>query len=176
MTVAVACFFFRTELMLLIYPENGTAYYGDVLAFIILTLVPFSGIFIYSTLLTANDSLKKMNWLFLTGIVVNLGLNLALIPQLKAVGAGMSAFFTQTIVLVGMMLLSKRELNLPLELRQFLKIAAFGVLVCCANWALYQLPGIDWLLKFGAAIAVGVLLAFVLRMINLKSVLAMMKK
>ncbi len=174
--VAVACFTFRTELMLWIYPENGTAYYGDVLAFIILTLVPFSGIFIYSTLLTANDSLKKMNWLFLTGIVVNLGLNLALIPHFKAIGAGMSAFFTQTIVLVGMMLLAKRELNLPFELRQFLKIAAFGVLVCCSNWTLYRMPGFDWLLKFGAAIAVGLLLAFVLRMINLKTVLTIMKK
>jgi len=175
-TVAVACFFFRTELMLWIYPQNGTAYYGEVLAPIILTLVPFSGIFIYSTLLTANDSLRKMNGLFLVGIVVNLGLNLLLIPQWKAVGAGMSAFFTQTFVLVAMMVLAKRELRLPLELRQFLKIAAFVLLVCFANWALYRLPGFGWLPKFGAAIATGLLLAFLLRMINLKTTLAMLKK
>jgi O-antigen/teichoic acid export membrane protein len=176
MTVAVACFTFRTELMLWIYPENGTAYYGEVLAFIILTLVPFSGIFVYSTLLTANDSLKKMNRLFLVGIVVNLALNLLLIPSQKAVGAGMSAFFTQSFVLTGMTLLAKKELHLPFEPRQLLKIVAFILLVCCANWALYQLPGYGWLLKFCAAIAVGLLFAFLLRMINLKTVLAMMKK
>ncbi|MBK9016032.1 MAG: polysaccharide biosynthesis C-terminal domain-containing protein [Saprospiraceae bacterium] len=175
-TFAVSCFFFRTELMLWIYPQNGTGYYGEVLAPIILTLVPFSGIFIYSTLLTANDSLRKMNGLFLVGIVVNLALNLLLIPQWKAVGAGMSAFFTQTIVLVAMMILAKKELRLPLELRQFLKIAAFVSLVCFANWALYRLPGFDWLLKFGVGIAVGLLLAFLLRMINLKTTLAMLKK
>ncbi len=175
-TLAVACFFFRTELMLLIYPENGTAYYGEVLAFIILTLVPFSGIFVYSTLLTANDSLKKMNRLFLVGIVVNLALNLLLIPSQKAVGAGMSAFFTQSFVLAGMMILAKKELQLPFEPRQLLKIVTFVLLVCCANWALYHLPGYGWLIKFCAAIAVGLLFAFLLRMINLKSVLAMMKK
>ncbi len=175
-TVAVACAFFRTELMLFIYPENGTAYYGEVLLPIILTLVPFSGIFIYSTLLTANDSLRKMNWLFVSGIVVNLALNLLLIPPMKAVGAGMSAFFTQTIVLVGMMFLAKKELRLPFEPRQFLKITAFISLVCFANWALYRLPGFGWLLKFGAAIAFGLLLAFLLRMINLKTTLAMLKK
>ncbi len=175
-TIAVACAFFRTELMLFIYPENGTAYYGEVLLPIILTLVPFSGIFIYSTLLTANDSLKKMNWLFVTGIVVNLALNLLLIPPMKAVGAGLSAFFTQSIVLVGMMFLAKKELRLPFEPRQFLKIAAFVGLVCFANWVLYRLPGFDWLLKFGAAIALGLLLAFLLRMINLKTTLAMLKK
>ncbi len=175
-TVAVACFFFRTELMLWIYPENGTAYYGEVLAFIILTLVPFSGIFVYSTLLTANDSLKKMNWLFLVGIVVNVALNLLLIPSLRAVGAGMSAFFTQSIVLVGMMVLAKKELRLPFEPRQFLKIAAFVTLVCFANWALYQLPGYGWLLKFGAGIATGLLLAFVLRMVNLKTMAELVKK
>lgn len=175
-TVAIACAFFRTELMLFIYPEIGTAYYGEVLLPIILTLVPFSGIFIYSTLLTANDSLRKMNWLFVSGIVVNLALNLLLIPPMKAVGAGMSAFFTQTIVLVGMMFLAKKELRLPFEPRQFLKIAAFIILVCFANWALYRLPGFDWLLKFGAAIAFGLLLAFLLRMINLKTTLAMLKK
>ena len=147
-----------------------------MLAPIILTLVPFSGIFIYSTLLTANDSLRKMNWLFVTGIVVNLALNLLLIPPMKAVGAGLSAFFTQTIVLVGMMFLAKKELRLPFEPRQFFKITAFVGLVCFANWALYRLPGFDWLLKFGAAIAFGLVLAFLLRMINLKTTLAMLKK
>jgi O-antigen/teichoic acid export membrane protein len=175
-TIAVACFTFRTELMLAIYPKEGTPYHGEVLAWVILTLIPFSGAFIYTTLLTANDSLKKMNRIFLAAIVVNVVLNLLLIPQLKAVGAGMSAFFTQGFVMAGMMVLAKKELPLPFELRQFYKIAAFVSLVCFANWALLQLTGIGWLLKFCAAIAIGLLLAFLLRMISLKSMLGLLKK
>ncbi len=175
-TIAVACYAFRTELMLAIYPKEGTLYHGEVLAWVILTLVPFSGGFIYTTLLTANDSLKKMNRIFLAAIVINVVLNLLLIPQLKAVGAGMSAFFTQGFVMAGMMVLTKKELALPFEPRQFYKLIAFVSLVCSANWALLQLPGQGWLLKFCAAIAIGLLLAFLLRMISLKSLLGLLKK
>ncbi len=176
LTLAVACFTFRSELMLAIYPKEGTAYHGEVLGWVILTLVPFSGAFIYTTLLTANDSLRKMNRIFLAAIAVNVALNLLLIPPMKAVGAGMSAFFTQGFVMAGMMVLAKKELALPFEPRQFYKIGAFVLLVCFANWGLLQLTGYGWLLKFCAAIAFGLFLAFLLRMISLKSVLALLKK
>lgn len=175
-TIAVACFFFREELMLWMYPETATDYYGEVLTFIILTLIPFSGIFIYSTLLTANGSLKKMNFIFLAGIVVNVGLNLLLIPGWKAVGAGISAFATQTLVLACMMFLAKKELNLKTEVRQVLKITSFILLVVVVNRQLYQLTGFNWLLKFGLGIAAGLLLAFILRLIRIKMLLNLLKK
>ena len=175
-TIAVSCFFFREELMLWMYPETATLYYGEVLTFIILTLIPFSGIFIYSTLLTANGSLKKMNYVFLAGIVVNVALNLLLIPGWKAIGAGISAFATQTLVLGCMMFLVKKELQLKTEVRQVFKITAFILLVVLANWQLYRLAGFDWLLKFGFGIAAGLLLAFLLRLIQVKMLLSLLKK
>lgn len=174
--VSVACYFFRTELMLSLYPNNGNAYYGEVLGFVILTLVPFSGIFIYSTLLTANDSLRKMNWLFLTGIVVNIGLNLLLIPSHKAVGAGMSAFFTQATVLVGMMWLAQKELALPFDWPQFLKITSFVLLTCLSGWWWHDWAGTGWLLKFGGSVTTGLLLAFVLRLVHIRALLGMLKR
>jgi O-antigen/teichoic acid export membrane protein len=174
-TLALACFFFRKELMLWLYPETATPYYGDVLAFVILTLVPFSGIFIYSTLLTANDSLKKMNWLFVLGIAVNLALNLLLIPRYKAVGAGASAFATQTCVLVGMMFLAKRELRLPFDARHFSKITAYILLVLLADWLLYFHVASSWLLRLGMAIAAGLVLAFLLRLLRIRMMLDLAK-
>lgn len=173
--VAVAACFFRTELMLWLYPENGTAYYGEVLAPIILTLVPFSGIFVYSTLLTANDSLRKMNWLFVTGIAINIGLNLLLIPSQKAVGAGWSAFFTQSFVLAGMLVLARKELSLPVEPRQFLKLGGFLGTVVASNWAVCQWVEAAWMLKFLTSIGLGLVLAFIFRMINLKTLLGLLK-
>ncbi len=175
-TVAVACYFFREELMLWMYPETATPYYGEVLTFIILTLIPFSGIFIYSTLLTANHSLKKMNFIFLAGIVVNVALNLLLIPGWKAVGAGISAFATQTVVLLCMMFLAKKEIQLKTEIRQVFKILVFILLVVLANWQLYQFGSFDWLQKFGLSITAGLLLAFLLRLIQVKMLLGLLKK
>jgi O-antigen/teichoic acid export membrane protein len=175
-TLAVSCFFFREEIMLWLYPTTATPYYGEVLACIILTLVPFSGIFIYSTLLTANENLRKMNRLFLFGMVVNVALNLLLIPHLKAVGAGAAALTTQAFVLFGQMWIAKKELRLPTDLRQVAKIAGFALLVILVNWQLYQLPGVAWLLKFGAAIALGLLLALLFRLVRLKMLFDLAKR
>ncbi len=180
LTLAVACFFFQTELMELMYPRSVNAanvgYYGEVMGFLILTLVPFSGIFVYSTLLTANDSLRKMNKLFLTGIVVNIGLNLLLIPLMEATGAAVAALTTQSVVLVGMIGLAKKELHLPFEAKQAFRILAFAVLTAAASWQLYHFTGINWVLKFGCSILSGLALAFVFRLINLNLLFEMAKK
>lgn len=175
-TLAVSCFFFREEIMLWLYPATATPYYGEVLACIILTLVPFSGIFIYSTLLTANESLRKMNRLFLFGMVVNVALNLLLIPHLKAVGAGAAALSTQAFVLLGQMHIAKKELRLPTELRQVAKVLGFVTVVVLADWQLYNFAGGSWLLRFGAAIASGLLLAFFFRLIRLKMLFDLVKR
>ena len=109
-----------------------------------------------------------MNRLFFTGMVVNVALNLLLIPHLKAVGAGAAALSTQAFVLIGQMWIAKKELRLPTEWKQVAKIGGFALLVILVNWQLYQLPGVAWLLKFSAAIASGLLLALQFRLVRLK--------
>ena len=175
-TVAVACCFFREELMQWMYPLTATPYYGEVLTFVILTLVPFSGVFIYSTLLTANGSLRKMNRIFLAGIALNLTLNLLLIPGYRAVGAGISAIVTQTLVLACMMFLAKKELSLRADIRQVAKIAVFVLLVVVANGMLYHLADVAWLYRFAGGLAAGGCLAFVLRLVQMKALTGLLKK
>ncbi len=179
-TLAVACFFFQLELMELMYPRSVNAgnveYYGNVMGLLILTLVPFSGIFVYSTLLTANNSLRKMNKLFLIGIAVNVGLNLLFIPTMKATGAAAAALATQSVVLIGMMGLAKKELRLPFEAKPIFRILAFAMLTILVAWQLYHFPGMNWMLKFACSILSGLVLAFVFRLINLNLLFQMAKK
>ncbi len=180
-TLAVSCFFFQQEIMALMYPLSVNAgnvgYYGETMGYLILTLIPFSGVFIYSTLLTANDSLKKMNRLFLIGILVNVGLNLLLIPSLAATGAAIAAFATQAFVLLAMMWLARQELQLPFTLRQTGKIAGFFVLTIFACRQISQWPAdLDWELKFVLCMATGASLAFLFRLIRLKMLIDLVKK
>jgi O-antigen/teichoic acid export membrane protein len=166
--------------MELMYPlsvnDGNVAYYGETMGYLILTLIPFSGVFIYSTLLTANDSLRKMNRLFLLGIVVNVGLNLLLIPIMEATGAAFATFATQTFVLLGMMMLAKKELQLPFTLRQSFKIMGFMALTIFACRQISQLPDLNWVLKFSCCILAGCVLAFLFRLINLKILFDLAKK
>lgn len=175
--LALACFFFREELMLWLYPRTATPYYGSVLAAVILSLIPFSGTFIISTLLTANDSLKRMNWLFTIGIALNILLNVLLIPQYKAVGAGVATLFTQSLVFGAHIWLTRKILHLPRPEGgwQVLHALLFGLAVGAMCFAFQQWNGLHWLWRFVFAGATGLLLAFPFGMLKLKRIVGFLR-
>ena len=172
LTLALSAFFYKNEIMALLYPlsvnAENEAYYGQTMGYLLLTLVPYSGVFIVSTLLTANDSLHKMNRLFVPGIVVNVGLNLLLIPRLQATGAALAAFFTQAIMLLSLTSLAKKELRLPFRFATLLRLIGFAAAVAVANWWLATAPPWPWYIKFATGLAAGTLLASTFRMIQLR--------
>ncbi len=171
--LALACFFFREELMLWLYPRTATAYYGSVLAAVILSLIPFSGTFIVSTLLTANDSLKRMNWLFVLGIALNILLNVLLIPKHKAVGAGVATLFTQSLVFVAHVWLARNILRLPRPAGgwQVFNVLAYGLAAGVVCYAFHRWAGAPWLLRFAFAGATALLLALPFGMLKPKNLL-----
>lgn len=61
--------------------------------------------YIYSTLMTASAKLKVFNILLACGVVVNFGLNLYLIPTLQAEGAAIATLITQSMLLIGQIIL-----------------------------------------------------------------------
>ncbi len=177
--VAVSCFFFSEELMLWLYPRTATPYYGQVLMFTILVLVPFSGTYIISTLLTANGSLKRMNGLFALGIVLNVGLNLLLIPAYKAVGTALAALATQTLVFAGHLLLGKTILQLkpPSGGWRWGQLFAFFLLVTALAAASYYAPiPFHWLLRFSMSCLLGLMLALVLGLFKVASLMKFFHK
>lgn len=179
-SLAVSCYFFQTEIMQWLYPKSVDAtnagYYGEVMGWLILTLVPFSGVFVYSSLLTANNSLRKMNGLFVGCIVLNLGLNLLLIPPLQAVGAAMSAFATQLAVLGGLMFLSKKELSLPFHQKEMWRVLGFIAAVVALSWQCYHFSHENWLLKLAVSIVGSLVLAFLFRLIRPSALFDLVKK
>lgn len=81
--IAVSSVYYDGEIMSLLYKSN-TAYSSDILG---LLMIGFTGIamtYIFGTLLTANGSLKQLNIMAFSGMVLNVVLNLILIPQFQA--------------------------------------------------------------------------------------------
>ncbi|MEO1262286.1 MAG: oligosaccharide flippase family protein [Bacteroidota bacterium] len=180
LTLAAACFFFQKEIMELLYPLSVNAenvgYYGETMGYLILTLVPFSGVYIYSTLLTANNSLAKMNRLYVVGIVVNVLLNLLLIPRQQAIGSALAAFITHSVVLAGMVWLAKKELRLPTRFMQIVKVVGFTLVTLVANYAIYHFISFNWVIKFITCILSGSVLAFLFKLIQLNVLFNLVKK
>ncbi len=102
---AVASFYYAEEVMRLLYSrhdgesimmfEYRIAHSSKVFGLLMLSFCAISTMYIFSTLLTANNNLKYLNLIAFTGMIVNMGLNLLLIPEYKAFGSAVATVITQ---------------------------------------------------------------------------------
>jgi O-antigen/teichoic acid export membrane protein len=79
--------------------------------------------------LIALDRQRQVVWLTIVALVVNLGLNLALIPPYGYMAAATIATGTQLVIVVGALYLVRRAVNFVPSLRVALKAAAAGAAV-----------------------------------------------
>ncbi|MCR9288912.1 MAG: oligosaccharide flippase family protein [Bacteroidetes bacterium] len=164
--LAIGTYFFREEIMFLLY-TNATINHGEVLGYLILTFIAVSGIYIYSTLLTANASLKKMNWLFVFSIIINVILNYFLIQKYQATGAAIATLITQFFILFGKMVLSNTEIGIQFNWRLKTQILSFGAFVIFINYQIYYLDYSNWIYKYIIGIVLCFSLAFLFKLIKL---------
>ena len=97
--LAFICYFFQQEIMHFLYNE-ATMYYGKTFGLLMFSFVGMASVYVYGSLLTANGSLKILNYIALSGVVLNILLNLALIPSLQAYGATIATVITQSLVAI----------------------------------------------------------------------------
>lgn len=165
--LAVATFWFQEEVMVLLY-DDGNAYSGTILGWLMISFVAISGSYIYGTLLTANGSLMKMNQVFLFGVFLNVTLNLWLIPDYRAWGAALATCFTQFFVFFGQVLLAKSILKLQRNPFLILRIITYALLCNGLAFGLSHIPG-SWIVKFSLCISLSGAVAFLLKLLDLKN-------
>lgn len=173
--ITVGCIFFREEIMLALY-ESGSTYTANTLAWLMLSFLSICGCYIYGTLLTANGNLRRMNQVFVLGVLLNIGLNLWLIPRWGALGAAIATCCTQALVWLSQILLVRQILHIPFELRTFLQIVGFSALAVGVNLLLKEQLAFSWFVKFLLCISSSLGLAFLFKLIHPISTLQMLGK
>ncbi len=100
-SVALAgfCAYFKVEIIQLLYHTSDIRY-QIVLSTLMFAFIPISTVYIFGTLLTAKGKLMQLNFIALSGIVVNIVANYLLIPRFAAIGAAYAALITQLIVAI----------------------------------------------------------------------------
>ena len=103
--VLVMCVFYSQEIMQLVTRtaegETEAAYllrvgqYAKVFPILMGSFFCLSTTYVFGTLLTANGSLKQLNLVAATGVVINILLNLIVIPRFKSVGAACTSLCVQ---------------------------------------------------------------------------------
>jgi O-antigen/teichoic acid export membrane protein len=140
LSLAIAGNFYRREIIDLMY-HSASDYSSRIFGILMIGFVFVSTSYIYGTLLTANNNLRHLNLLASATVVVNVGLNLILIPRYHAFGAAISSLASQSFYAITQLFLSHRILGIPLNGDIFLKLLAFLALNLLVAILSHLLPG-----------------------------------
>lgn len=132
--------------------------------------------YVFGTLLTAKGSLKGLNILAFISLLLNIILNLILIPKYEAKGAAIATCITQLFMGIAQLILAqyifKFRVNTPLILR----FLVFSIVIAALGWALDTYSGMGewWLIGiFGVAALFG---SIAFKILEPKAVLKIIKE
>ena len=93
--------------MTLLYGENITTVWVDIFKLLIFSFIPIPSVYIFGTLLTPNANLRQLNMIAISGVVLNIVLNILFIPKYEVFGATLATLITQSLVAIVHIIWSK---------------------------------------------------------------------
>lgn len=174
-TLAAAIFFAREDLLRLMMPERATDYRCQVLGILIWTFIPLSVTHIFSTLLTAKEDLMRMNRYFIIGVMLDLGLNLILIPHWNAAGSAMAALVTQAFIASSMVWLCVKTFAFEPSKKGLLQTFGYAGFVLLGDLWLFEETGFNWIWKFVGALTLGGVALLLFRMVEISALMRLKK-
>lgn len=140
LSVAIVAYFYKFNIIDLLYRAH-TPYSSDILGILMIGFLFVSASYLYGTLLTANHNLRQLNIAAAITVVLNIGLNLILIPRHQALGAAIASLISQGFYASAQMILSARLLQIPANGDIFIRLAAFLAFNLLAGYLTRLLPG-----------------------------------
>ncbi len=184
--IAITSAFFGEELMLLMYTRFEAESQHDfmlrihesasIFNLLMFSFVAISSNYIFGTLLTANNSLKSLNIVAFSGLVINILLNLILIPKLYAYGSAIASLSSQGLTAVLQMIIAIRILRLDIHKRLIFGLLATVVLLVAIGYVLQEIQSINWLLSLSIMLVAGTGIAFAFKLLNIKEFISILKE
>jgi O-antigen/teichoic acid export membrane protein len=128
---------FRMPVLHLLY--SGIAEESvSVFLFLIPCIIPVSMTYIFGTLLTANGSLRILNITSAIAIIINIAINLTLIPMLQARGAAIASLTTQTTIAIMQFIIAFKLLKIPFSTLPYFRCLLFTCLLITTTYVATQ--------------------------------------
>jgi len=183
--IAITSLFYGKELMSLMYTQNPGELISDyelrtqqsahIFNLLMFSFVGISSNYIYGTLLTANNNLRILNMVAVSGLLVNLVLNIVLIPRLQALGSAYASLATQTITAILQMFFAHRLLQLKANFSLIFRFLILILLLLATGFGLSWLQLNSWMLSLLIMLASGVALTIVLGLLDIKNFVQILK-
>lgn len=167
--LAVASMFYKEEIMMLMDYDNISES-AAIYALLMFAFLGMAGTIIFGTLLTASGNLRILNITSAIAVVINITLNLILIPKYQTYGAAIAAVFTQGFVGLSQFIFASRKFNFGFDLKLIFKLLVFSAGVVGLGLGSLQLEHIWWV-RFLGMVTASMILAMALNLIDLKSMI-----
>jgi O-antigen/teichoic acid export membrane protein len=164
---ATISWFFATPIMEMLYVD-ATAESAALFQWLMSAFVPVCFTYVFGTLLTANGSLKPLNLIALSGVLINFGLNYLLIPTHGAIGSAFATLFTQYLTAIAQVFLAIVIFRYRFNIKLIGTYLLF-ILLCIGGTYVLQLSSIDWGYQFLLSGLFALLVGLLTRLINIKS-------
>lgn len=163
--IAVSCIYYNSKILDLMYTSNTDSSSG-ILGILMIGFIGIAFTYIFGTLLTANGSIKQLNIMAFCGMLLNMVLNLVLIPRFHAYGAAYASMITQLFTGIVQFILALFIFKLKPRINYLIQLLMFiGIVVVLGTLSRYF---DQWFYGFSALIVGSVFFAVALRLFNLK--------
>lgn len=163
--IAVSSLLYDRDIMELLY-HSHIEDSADILGLLMTGFIGIATTYIFGTLLTANGSIRELNYMAAGGMVLNVTLNLVLIPQFFALGSAVASMITQLCTAIAQVVIAMHIFKLRPGRIFVLRMLLFIALVVTAGVLSKSLDSRAF--GYFGMIGAGVLAAFFTGMINLK--------
>lgn len=176
--VSISTIFYAEHFFEKIYYSTNKGYNATegyiILAILMNCFTAVSLTCIFGTLLTANGNLKQLNIMAFSGILINLILNLILIPKYQAFGSAIASLITQFLTGFYQVYLAYKLFKFRVNKRLLLSLLLFIIGLLFANYFTLNLTK-QWMLNFTIMLTFSGLLTLITGVINPKSILRFIK-
>ena len=168
--ICVIVWTYKVEIIHWRYEINGSSllHSSETFGWLIISFIGVSCNYIFGTLLTAKGSMKQLNILAVFGILINISLNLLLIPDKGSSGAAFASAFTQFFILAFQIALCYKIFNFKSSLLYIIQISSFSLLFIILVYTIENNLNINWLEKIVLNIIGGGIIGLFLKVVNWK--------
>ena len=169
LSLAISCNFYRVNIIELLYIQPAS-HSSTIFGILMIGFLFVSTSYIYGSLLTANNNLRQLNIVAGCTVILNVTLNLILIPRYQSVGAAIASLSSQAFYALAQLVLTRRILKISMNRDIVFKLAAFLVLNTLLGYLTLLLPG--WLPGFLALLTSCLATALLLGLIRPRELIA----
>lgn len=183
MAAAIALFY-NEQIMRLLYPPHETESLmtyetriqqsASVFSLLMCGFIPISTTYVFGTLLTANGNLKQLNIVAASGMLLNIVMNLILVPRIFAVGSAITSLTAQSITALLQVVLVFRIFRFKTDYGYIIRILAFAAASVLLTWISTKTE-VDLAFSLLTVVAAVVICALALNVLNIRSLVNILK-